>query len=105
MLGAMIQRIQLYKLGAEGGGPTPEEAARALALEVGRVAGPHRVSIGLPRDPASVRSWDVSLVLEFDDADQGDAFLAGGALDDAVRRALGSAIVVEKGWTFTALRR
>jgi hypothetical protein len=101
----MIQRIQLYKLDAQAEGRSPEQAARALAAEVARAKGPLSATVGLPADPPSARSWDLSLVLTFEDGAAAAAFLGGDTLRDAVQRSLGAAIVVEKGWTFESIDR
>lgn len=99
----MIQRIQLYKLDLSATGSSAESMARALEAEVSRLPGAPAVAVGLPSDEPSAKSWDLSLVLSFEDRPAAEAFLGGDALGAAVRRALEAAIVVEKGWSFEVL--
>lgn len=100
----MITRIQLYKLDdATAAEPARSRAAADLLRALGAVAGARRVEVGLPADPASAKSWDLSLVLAFDDLGAADAFLASDAYREALAGALGPSVVVEKGWSFAPL--
>ncbi len=101
----MIQRIQLYKLDGATAAGSAEPLARALEAEVSRLPGAPSVAVGLPSDAPSAKSWDLSLVLSFADGPAAEAFLEGDSLHDAVRRALGASIVVEKGWSFAVIGR
>jgi hypothetical protein len=100
----MIKRTQLYKLGeasVSGGGR--ERVGRALARALSELSGPLGVEVLLPADAASLKSWDLSLVLGFEDLGAAEACLSSPAYRDALDGALGRSIVVEKGWSFALL--
>jgi hypothetical protein len=97
----VIERIQLYKLVGEPSSPNEREArARALADALAGVPGARDVFVGLPADAAAAKSWDVALVLTFDDGEAAEAYLSRAGYREALERALGGSIVVEKGWSF-----
>ncbi|MBC7171471.1 MAG: hypothetical protein H5U40_03545 [Polyangiaceae bacterium] len=98
----MIQTIQLYRLDADA---SRDRAARALLEELASVPGPLTFEVGLPADAAAAKSWDISLVLTFEDAVAAERTLSGETYRGAVSRALGGSVVVEKGWSFSALVR
>jgi hypothetical protein len=101
----MIQRIQIYKLDEANSVPAVRDhRAQVLAQELASVRGAITAHVGFPADAASARSWDVSVVMTFADLLSADTFLSSGAYRDALSRALGPAVVVEKGWTFQVVQ-
>lgn len=59
--------------------------------------------IGLPADPASERSWDLSLVLRFADEHALNQALAGDTFQQALEAQLEGNAQVLKAWSFAQL--
>jgi hypothetical protein len=100
----MIERIALFKLEARSADERTA-AARALAGALEGLAGAREVFVGRPMDAAAAKSWDLAVVLTFDDRQAADAFLSSAGYREALSRALGGSVVVEKGWSFERVAR
>jgi hypothetical protein len=94
----MVERIVLFKLKPDHAtsGDRSSFGARA-GRELAKVPGILDVRVCTPADDASLRSWDLLVVLRFD-----DAHTAGGALDSTAYRAFieDPAVGVVKAWSF-----
>ncbi len=97
----MIERIVLFKLKGE----YCSDAARAEIAErtrkdLGALTNVRSVSVGVPADEPSEKSWDLSVVVRFDTLDDVQAYLVDPAhrayVDDYMR----DRIEVIKAWNF-----
>jgi hypothetical protein len=94
----MVSRIVLFKLGEEH---ATDEGRAAFAGKAGAAAAAlpalRAVQVGTPADDASLRSWDVLVLLSFDDA----AAAARAVADPAYRGLVDDAAAdVVKAWSF-----
>jgi hypothetical protein len=96
----MVERIMLFKLN------DPEERAelakRAQAV-LADLNGLEELSVGLPADPASAKSWDLSLVLGFASEAVQNIALASAAFTDLLEQQLAGKVQVLKAWSFERL--
>lgn len=66
----MIERIVLFKLKDEYANEAARRDIAAHTAEVvGRLPGVKGVSVGVPADASSAKSWDLSVVVRFDSMD------------------------------------
>jgi hypothetical protein len=93
----MVERIMLLKL------VSPEQRADIARLSHGVLSslpGLVELSVGLPSDAASEKSWDVSLVMRFAAQAELDAALASTVFQDYVSTKLAEPCAVIKAWSF-----
>lgn len=97
----MIERIVLFKLDAEH---ATDEARRAIAAHskdvMRRVTGVQSVSVGLPADEASLRSWDLALVVRLASMDDLPAYAADPLHREYVDEYMAPKVAVRKAWNF-----
>ena len=94
----MVERIVLFKLkGEHATDEGQSELVQRVRAAAGALPGVRSGRIGTPADDASARSWDLLLVLSFDD----EVAAARAVADPSYRRLVddGAADVV-KGWSF-----
>lgn len=99
----MIDRITLFKFRQSG----VDEASRArLAAEthasLSAAPGVQEVRVGVPADEASARSWDLSVVLRFEDLAAMERFLADPGFTAWFEGAMAPYTEVVKYWCFEA---
>ncbi len=97
----MIERIVLFKLKGE----YCNDAARAEIAErtrkdLGSLESVRSVSVGVPADEAAEKSWDLSVIVRFDNLQDVEAYLVDPAhrayVDDYMRDRL----ELLKAWNF-----
>jgi hypothetical protein len=95
-----VERIMLLKLQASA----EREAIARLSRDV-LAALPQllELSVGLPSDEASSRSWDVSLIMRFATQADVDAALESSIFRHYVEVDLGGKVQVVKAWSFARL--
>jgi hypothetical protein len=100
----MIERVVLFKLDGEWTEPARRaEVAAESRARLGRCLGVRALSIGVPADPAAEKSWDLSIVLRFDDLAAYERFR-----DDPTHRAyvdeyIAPKMELVKAWNFETL--
>ena len=96
----MVERIMLFKLND----PTEREALAGAALDLlSRLPDVEEISVGLPADPASAKSWDLSVVLGFANAALLDKVLAGAPFESFLDQTMAGRYAVLKAWSFERL--
>ncbi len=93
----MIDRIMLFKLVDAS---TRQEFVELLKRDLGQLPDLTVVTVGLPADEASAKSWDVSCVLRFEHLRDLEAALASQAFQTCLEGALAPRCVVVKAWSF-----
>lgn len=96
----MVERIMLFKLHES---ERRAELARALRDALVDLEGLEDVSVGLPADPVSAKSWDMSLVLLFASEAVQNLTLASDGFKNAVERRFDGVAQVVKAWSFERL--
>ncbi len=97
----MIERIVLFKLRNEHATPEQrDEIARETRSRLARCAGVRGISVGMPADEATEKSWDLSVVLHFHALDDVDAFLQDVAQRDYLDDFMAPRMEVVKAWNF-----
>jgi len=97
----MVERIVLFKLkSAYCDDEARAEIADRTRRDLGALKNVRSVSVGVPADEPSEKSWDLSLVVRFDTLEDVDAYLVDPAhrayVDDYMRER----IEVIKAWNF-----
>lgn len=97
----MVERIVLFKFQQSHANPASrgEVATRAREL-LSAIPSVGALSVGIPADPPSEKSWDLSLVLRFETLEDVEAFRAHPAHREFVDVFLGSRLEVIKAWNF-----
>lgn len=95
----MVERITLFKLvdGAARAGVAAEARAALAKLE-----GVRELSVGLPSDAASEKSWDVSVIMRFDEQTALERALESRVFTDFIAAMAGRYAVI-KAWSFARL--
>ncbi|MFW6049901.1 MAG: Dabb family protein [Myxococcota bacterium] len=97
----MIERIVLFKLkdehATEAGRREVAEHSRRVLARLDRVVG---LSVGVPADDASEKSWDVSIVVRFRSMDDVRAYLVDPAHRRYVDEYMKPRMEVVKAWNF-----
>jgi hypothetical protein len=93
----MVERILLFKLLESS---ERDEVAETLKRELAHLSGLTQVSVGVPADEASAKSWDVSCVLRFESLRALDAALASEAFKACVHGTVQARSAVIKAWSF-----
>lgn len=97
---SVFTRIALFKL-HEGVGR--DAFAQRLHQTLSALEGLASLQVGLPADAAAEKSWDLSVVLTFQDADALRATLASEPYREAFEGALAQQVHVLKAWNFAAI--
>ncbi len=95
----MFSRIMLLKLHDAS---LRQQQAQQLASWL-KARGLHDFALGLPADAAAEKSWDLSLVLRFADAQSLNEALGGDAFHKALEAQLAGNVQVLKAWSFRTL--
>jgi hypothetical protein len=93
----MVERIILLKLKQPD---TRAQVAELCARTLATLPALAELSVGLPADEASTKSWDVSLILRFATLDALSAALASATFSDFSAGALTEHAQVIKAWSF-----
>jgi hypothetical protein len=93
----MVERIILFKLTDPS---ARHELASLTRSSLYDLDGLEELSVGLPADPASEKSWDFSLILRFPSLAVQNAALESGAFKELMERKLAGRCAVIKGWSF-----
>ena len=100
----MFERIMLLKLDhAHAHAHARAEVAREAQRSLRTLPGLQALSVALPADAPSEKSWDVSVVMRFADAQALSYALASPALAQFLGPALEGRCAVVKAWSFEAL--
>ncbi|MFM2418883.1 MAG: hypothetical protein RL385_3606 [Pseudomonadota bacterium] len=96
----MIERIALFRLH-----PHVDRGAFAaqVRIELSAVSGLTGLSVGLPSDAAAEKSWDVSLVMRFENPQVAARALASDAFLRCQHDLLDPSAQVSKQWAFELL--
>ena len=93
----MVERIMLLKLVA---GESRDDIARLTQSSLAALPALRELSVGLPSDAASEKSWDVSLILRFASQAELDAALASSVFQHYLDVQLAGKCQVTKAWSF-----
>ncbi len=96
----MVDRILLFKLVDSN---ARHEVAQQLERDLAHLAHVVLVTVGLPADDASAKSWDVSCVLRFSSRSDLDAALASRVFHDCLEGELKARCAVIKAWSFAQI--
>lgn len=96
----MIERIELFKLQDVHATDEGRAAAHRMSREaLAEAPGYTELRVGLPADPDSLRSWDLSLVVRFDDLESERVYLESESYvthdAELMKRS-----IVKKHWSF-----
>ncbi|MEZ4286992.1 MAG: Dabb family protein [Polyangiales bacterium] len=97
----MIQRIALFKLKSEfcNEEGRKEVAARTRAV-LSALPDVKRVKVGVPSDDESLKSWDVSICVEFDDMEAVERYKVDADHRRHVDEYMMPRVEVRKAWNF-----
>jgi len=98
----MVQRHVYVKLN-EAHLPHAEDLARTSITRLSAVPGVRAVHASLPGDPDTARSWDLCLVLSFDDLAAVLTYVPHPLHRAYLAEVLEPAAVVKKAWNFAPL--
>lgn len=93
----MVERIMLFKLNVPS---TRAEVAALTRQALYDLAGVEELSVGLPADAASEKSWDLSVVLRFSSLARQNEVLESDAFKDFLDVQLQGRYAVMKAWSF-----
>jgi hypothetical protein len=93
----MVERIMLFKLTEPS---ARQELAALVRASLYDLEGLEELSVGLPADPASEKSWDLSLILRFPSLAIQNAALEGSPFKELMERKLLGRCAVIKAWSF-----
>lgn len=97
----MIERIVLFKLkDAHANDAARREVAAHSRDALEKVPGVRGVSVGVPADEASAKSWDLSIVVRFDAMDDVAPYLAHPDHRRYVDEYMRPRMEVVKAWNF-----
>lgn len=97
----MQDRIILIKLNAQNTTPEARESfAQESLARLSSIPGAQHVNVGIPSDAASLKSWDLSVVVRSKNKKDLDAFLEHPAYADYLDTFLPPRVEVLKAWNF-----
>lgn len=97
----MIDRIVLFKLKDEHANASGRaEVARHSREALASISGPLEVRVGVPADPDSEKSWDLSIVVRFEDVDAMKEFVKDRDHLAYFREYMTPKMEVVKYWSF-----
>lgn len=99
-MSAGVERIMLLKLAP---GVSRDDVARMSTRVLSALPALRELSVGLPSDPASEKSWDVSLVMRFASQAELEAALASSVFAQYVDVELAGKCQVTKAWSFARI--
>jgi hypothetical protein len=95
-----VERIMLLKLAS---GVSRDDIARLSRHVLSALPALSELSVGLPSDGPSEKSWDVSLIMRFPSQAALDAALAGSVFQHYLDVELAGKCQVTKAWSFERL--
>ncbi|MEM9067375.1 MAG: Dabb family protein [Myxococcota bacterium] len=100
----MIDRIVLFKLNDEHANAAARaEIAAYSKAALAAIPGAIDVRVGLPADEASTKSWDLSIVVRFENLEAVKTYLTHPDHTAYVREYMRPRMVVVKYWNFEAI--
>ena len=93
----MVERILLFKL---VDAHERDNVAALLKRDLAQLSGLTQVSVGVPADEASAKSWDLSCVLRFESLRALDAALASDGFKACIEGTVQARCAVIKAWSF-----
>lgn len=96
----MIERIALYRL---KGAVERRAFAAQLRVELASLPALSGLSVGLPADDAAGKSWDLSVIMRFQSADDEARAVASEGYRRTLRELVEPSVDVAKGWSFELL--
>jgi hypothetical protein len=93
----MVERIMLFKLEDPS---TRTEVAALTRTAFYDLEGLEELSVGLPADPASEKSWDMSVVMRFSSLARQNEALASSAFRNYLEQQMLGRYAVMKAWSF-----
>jgi len=93
----VIDRIILFKLLDPS---SNSQVADELRAALSGLPGLRELSVGLPADAASAKSWDLSCILRFFDLAAHDAALSSASFNACIETGLQPRCAVIKAWSF-----
>lgn len=96
----MVERIMLFKLVDSS---TRDELAALTQKKLSQLKWLEELSIGLPADEASSKSWDLSVVMGFATLDELNATLESAPFQAYLSYDMNGRYEVLKAWSFTRL--
>lgn len=97
----MIERIVLFKLKDEYcNDAARDEIAARTRIDIGALKDVRSVSVGVPADEATKKSWDLSLIVRFDTLEDVEAYKVDPAHRAYVDDYMHDRIELIKAWNF-----
>lgn len=96
----MVERIMLFKLVDSS---SRDELAALAQKTLSKLKWLEELSVGLPADEASAKSWDLSIVMGFATLDELNATLQSAAFASYLEGDMKGRYEVLKAWSFTRL--
>jgi hypothetical protein len=96
----MVERIMLFKLVDSS---TRDETAALTLKALGGLRKLEELSVGVPADEASAKSWDLSVVMGFSNPDELAGSLESPAFRDFMHHTMEGRYEVVKAWSFVRL--
>jgi hypothetical protein len=96
----MVERIMLFKLVDSS---AREEVAALTLKALSALRKLEELSVGLPADESSAKSWDVSVVMGFSSSDELAGALESPAFRDYMLHQMEGRYEVVKSWSFARL--
>jgi len=96
----MVERIMLFRLVDTS---SRDEIAALTLKSLSNLRLLEELSVGLPADDASAKSWDVSVVMGFSTQEELEIALASPAFGNYLQRDMEGRYEVLKAWSFTRL--
>jgi hypothetical protein len=98
----MVERILLFKLNDSG---KREEIAALSLRALSAIRKLEELSVGLPADEASAKSWDLSVVMGFATQEDLDAALESPFFHSYMQRDMEGKYEVVKAWSFSRVEQ
>lgn len=96
----MVERIMLFKLNDPA---TRDEVAAMTDTALSKIADIEELSVGVPADAASEKSWDLSIVIGVNNLPLLDTVLESRAFTTYLDDTMKGRYAVLKAWTFERL--
>lgn len=96
----MVERIMLFKLVDAN---SRDEVAALTLKSLAGLRLLEELSVGLPADDASAKSWDLSVVMGFATQEELGVALESPAFQSYLQREMAGRYEVLKAWSFTRL--
>jgi len=96
----MVERIMLFKLVDVA---ARDEIAQDAQKTLSRIGQLEELSVGIPADEASGKSWDMSVVMGFATAEEAEKALGGAIFQGFMEQQMAGRYEVVKAWSFSRL--